>query len=87
MDLSFARLEQSRAAPRPALDLPVLLAGLAARQMASPTAHAHAALAAPARLSDPTLDGMVALFGRGVDRVSGSFNPAIAALLTRMTPT
>ncbi|WP_414901045.1 hypothetical protein ACMT1E_14180 [Sphingomonas flavalba] len=87
MDLGFARLDRQGAVPRPARDLPVLLAGLASRQMTSPTARAQAALAAPVRVSDPTLDGMVALFGRGVQRVSGSFNPAVAALLTQTTPT
>jgi hypothetical protein len=87
MDLSFARLDWKTRKDAAIPDISVLLAELAARQAASATAIAQAATLIPTRMGDPTMAGRISLFGEGVHRVSGSFHPGVAALLTLDKPT
>ncbi|PZO90269.1 MAG: hypothetical protein DI623_07395 [Sphingomonas sanxanigenens] len=87
MDLSFARFDWKARGPATIPDISVLLAELAARQAASATAIAQASSLIPARSGDPSMAGRVNLFGEGVHRVSGSFHPGVAALLTDHQPT
>ena len=71
-------------------DFGALLAGLAARQTASATSMAQAALEARAHGRPPVARPMIALFAAADVRTrppSGTFNSRVAALLTRSKPT
>ena len=87
MDLSFARFERFRRSTAAGIpDLDILLAGLSTRQSTSPTARAQSALGGAVR-AQIAISPMVALFALGIHRVSGSFSPAVASLLTPRKPT
>ncbi|ODU20331.1 MAG: hypothetical protein ABS87_11115 [Sphingomonas sp. SCN 67-18] len=86
MDLSFNRFEPAARGGRAVMpDYAILLAGLSARQSSSLTSIAQSAIDRRDPETAPAIAPLVALFAPVANQrihVSGSFSPAVAALLT-----
>lgn len=89
MDLAFKHFSRRRPI-RMAPDFGALLGGLAARQTASATSMAQAALQARAHGRAPVIMPMIALFAATDVRIRppcGTFNARVATMLTGSKPT
>lgn len=86
MNLTFNRLERAAPGTRAFMpDYAILLAGLSARQSSSLTSMAQSAIERRDPETDAAIAPLVALFAPVANQraqVSGSFSPAVAALLS-----
>ena len=89
MDMPLKRIRRAGARSSVAPDVGMLLAGIAARQAASPTSNAQAALSAAAREPLLGVSPMIAIFAAPrarYRRATACFNAGVAASLTAGQP-
>lgn len=89
MDMPLKRFKRAGAHASFAPDVGMLLAGIAARQAASPTSNAQAALSASSQELSPGVSPMIAIFSAPRARFRRStacFNAGVAASLTPNQP-